>query len=269
MSTYRTEGIILRRSDFGEANLLLQIYTRDLGKIEIVGKSARKAQGKLKGHLEPFLYCDFVIVHGRKMDVVANSFILENFLRMRNDIEAVFAAAIIVEVANRMILDGYKDERIFYLLLESLRFIDGLSGESRKNLCLLILFFEINLLSLSGFAPHLDKCVFCGEKLKEGGNYFSNSLGGVMDGSCAKKCPDVIPVSDETIKLLKFIRTEKNAEISYEERVRNKLAEIEKISVKSEVLLKSVVLMRNFIEFNLDQKINSLDVFFNFIREKI
>lgn len=269
MATYRAQGIILRRSNFGEANLLLHIYSKELGKIEAVGRSARKAQGKLKGHLEPFLHCDFTIVHGRKMDIVANSSIVDNFLNLRTDLDYIMAASVIAETADRMTVEGYRDERLYYLLLESFRFLDE-NSKDRKSLWLLVLFFQINILSLSGFSPHMGDCVFCAEKLAAGKNYFSRSLGGVLDEQCARKCPDARRIDDDMIRLIKFLQVAGEEDYEgYVEKVRATLQGILKINVKGAVIANDIFLMKDFIGFNLDEKIKSLDIFCSFSREGI
>jgi DNA repair protein RecO (recombination protein O) len=267
MSTYRTEGIILRRSNFGEANLLLQIYTKEHGKVEASARSARKPTGKLKGLLEPFLYADFMIVHGKRMDTVAGSFVLESFLSLRRHLGAILAASTVADMANRMTLTGVKDERLFQLLLRCFRFLDGVGEEEKRCLSLLVLFSELNLLSVGGFTPHMGRCVFCAEKVKAGNNYFSNSLGGVLDGACARKCPDAVPVDDNTIRLLRFLQLEKEDAGSYAQEIDAKLRSMRKLNVEGETLSRSIQLLRNFIEFNLDQRIGSLDIFCNFARE--
>ena len=268
MSTYRTEGIILRRSDFGEANLLLHIFTRNFGKIEAVGKSARKAKGKLKGHLEPFLYSDFVLVQGKKMDTVAGSFVLNPLLGLRSSFDPILTASVIAEIADRMTIEGYHDERVFELLLSSLVFLDKSAASNKKLLWLLILFFEVNFLSLSGFAPQADRCVFCGEKMMPGKNYFSFCLGGVLDAVCAAKIPDAIFVDDDAIKLLRFMAIDSSIG-DYRKAIADKLADLPKLKAGSEAIFHSALLMKNFIEFNIDRKINSFETFLNFAREKI
>ena len=52
--TLRVEGIILQRSDWGEADRLITIYTRELGKIRSIAKGVRKPRSRKAGHLEPF-----------------------------------------------------------------------------------------------------------------------------------------------------------------------------------------------------------------------
>jgi DNA repair protein RecO (recombination protein O) len=266
MSTYKTEGIILRRSNFGEANLILHIYTKDFGKIEVVARSARKEQGKLKGHLEPFLYCDFVIVNGRKMDTVANSFILESFLYLRENMEKALPAFSVLEIADKMTIEDYRDERVFYLLKKSLIFLNDNSKKDYVSNLLLVLFFEINFLSLSGFRPHMEKCVFCGDKIIPGENRFSFSLGGALHSRCFDKCPDAISLSDESIKLIKFLEMKEVGAESYEKEIDKKLVHLSKIKVRNDLVFRDIFLLRDFIAFNLDKKINSFDVLYNFAR---
>lgn len=268
MSTYKTEGIILRRSNFGEANLILHIYTRDFGKIEVVARSARKAQGKLKGHLEPFLYCDFVIVHGRKMDTVANSFILDGFLDLRSRTEKTFPGFSILEIADKMTIEGYRDGRVFLLLKKSLSFLNEDLSQSSTGKLLLVLFFEINFLTLSGFRPNVEKCVFCGEKIVPGKNKFSFSLGGALHSYCANKCPDAILIQDDAIKLLKFLEMKEVALSDFEKEIDKKLLRLSKLQVKDDLVFRDIFLLRDFIVFNLDKKVNSFDALYNFARRE-
>ncbi len=268
MSTYRTQGIILRRSDFGETNLSVRIYTRDFGKTQAVGKSARKAKGKLKGHLEPFLCADFNLVHGKKTDTVANSFVLDPFLTLRRSFDRIMAASVMAEIADRMTLEGYHDRRVFDLLRSSFVFLDR-EPEDRQSLWwLLILFFEVNLLSLSGFSPQSDKCVFCGEKIYAGKNYFSFSLGGVLDTACAARIPDAVHVSDEAIKLMRFLVVDRDSP-DYGKAVSDKLAELSRIKAEYGAIFRAALLMKNFIEFNIDRQVNSFETYLRFAREKI
>ncbi|MFN2162508.1 MAG: DNA repair protein RecO, partial [Candidatus Promineifilaceae bacterium] len=53
--TYRTEAIVLKRSDFGEADRLLTLYSKEFGKIRAIAKGARKPQSRKTGHVELFM----------------------------------------------------------------------------------------------------------------------------------------------------------------------------------------------------------------------
>lgn len=254
----------MRRSNFGEANLLLTIYTKEFGKIEAVARSARKAQGKLKGHLEPFLCCDFLIAHGRKIDTITNSFITENFLSLRNDFHKALFASTFLEVVDRMTIEGYRDERFFVFLKEVLGFVDKDKTNDLTLYAVLILFLEINLLAISGFRPHMDNCVFCGEKILPGKNKFSFSLGGALHDCCSGKCPDATFLDDDSVRLIRFMEIDNLDASDYKKRLERKLSEIKRLKVEKKLVFRSIFLFSDFIAFNLDKKINSFEVVYNF-----
>ncbi|MCK5084912.1 MAG: DNA repair protein RecO [Candidatus Pacebacteria bacterium] len=220
MSTYKTEGIIIKRNNFLESSLILNIWTKDYGKVEAVARSARKAKGKLKGHLELFLDTELILAHGKNLDTITSSLATESFLNLRDDLEFSFAAYYILELVDRLTAEGHQDEKIFCLLKEVLLFLDdivkdlSLQGAERQSnpvttckefnygiasslnypldnftprndLNLLILLFQTNLLNLTGFSPELNKCVLCGEPIKAGKNYFDFSRGGVLGSECS------------------------------------------------------------------------------------
>ena len=106
MSTYKTEGIIIKREYFGEASLALDVYTREYGKMRAVARSARKAGGKLKGHLELFLNVEMMLARGRNIDTIASSVTAENFPRVRSDLKLSSAAYLMIELADKFTADG-------------------------------------------------------------------------------------------------------------------------------------------------------------------
>jgi len=70
---YKTQGIIIKNSNLGEVDRLITVYTNDFGKLVIKGKSVRKNQAKLKGHLELFLYSHLMIAPGRGFDIITGA----------------------------------------------------------------------------------------------------------------------------------------------------------------------------------------------------
>jgi DNA repair protein RecO len=214
------------------------------------------------------LYADFTLVRGKKMDTVAGSFVLDPFLTLRGSFERVLSASVIAEITDRMTVENYRDERVFQLLQESFTFLDRMP-EAEKLFWLLILFFEVNFLSLSGFAPQAERCVFCLEKMPPGNNFFSFSLGGVLDSLCAGRIPDAVRVEDDVIRLLRFLTIDGEGQGEYVAKVREKLDALSKVNVKSEALFRAAILMKNFIEFNIDRPINAFETYLNFARERI
>ena len=131
MSTYKTEGIIIKRNNFLESSLILDIYTKDYGKIEAVARSARKAKGKLKGHLELFLWTELILARGKSIDTITSSLTIESFSNLRNNLKLSYGAYYILELVDKMTAEGNRDERIFCLLKKSLLFLDKLASDDK------------------------------------------------------------------------------------------------------------------------------------------
>ena len=62
---YLTEGIILKKRDFGEADRLFWIYTEKFGMIMASAKGVRLEKSKLRGNLDVFTFGDFAIISSK------------------------------------------------------------------------------------------------------------------------------------------------------------------------------------------------------------
>lgn len=76
---YTSEGIILKRTPFGEANILLHILTEDLGLIIASAQSARVSKSKLRGALQEYAHVSVSCVKGKNGWKVTNVAQKENF----------------------------------------------------------------------------------------------------------------------------------------------------------------------------------------------
>ncbi|HEU4830668.1 MAG TPA: DNA repair protein RecO, partial [Candidatus Saccharimonadales bacterium] len=64
MKTYRTRAIVLRRTNYGEADRILQLLTPE-GKRSVMARGVRREKSKLAGGIELFAVCDVVIGEGK------------------------------------------------------------------------------------------------------------------------------------------------------------------------------------------------------------
>ena len=69
---YTTDGIILKRMPFGEANILLHILTADLGLIMASARSARLSASKLRPGLQEYAYVSLSCIKGKNGWKVTN-----------------------------------------------------------------------------------------------------------------------------------------------------------------------------------------------------
>lgn len=207
MSTYYTEGIILKHRDFGEADKIITIYTKEHGKIEALAKGSRKIASKLSGSLEPFFYVSLMLARGRNMDKIAASEVIESFYQLREDLSKINLASYIVDLLDRLTKVHHKDIGIFSLLNQTLLFLkmkDKLEDELAKKIKL---FFSWRLLSLLGFQPAIFDCASCHTRISPEKIFFSFKKGGLVCQSCASSLAitDKSHISANAIKILRAI----------------------------------------------------------------
>lgn len=193
--TYKTKGIILKRSNFGEADRILTIFSDRFGKIRALAKGTRKQSSKLAGNLEPFCLANFVLAEGRNFDIVTEAEIINCFFKMRNDLTSVNSTYYLAEVIDKMTEDRQVHEDLFNLFYKTLERINFLPEK------IVLAYFEINLLSILGFQPELFKCQNCGQKISAGGNFFDFGEGGLRCKGCSQSG---LKISDEAIKVLRL-----------------------------------------------------------------
>ena len=89
---YRTEAIILRRQDFGEADRLLTLYTPGLGKRRVLAKGVRKPTSRKAGHVELFTHSRLLIAKGKSLDIVTQAETTNSFLQVWGELARVSCA---------------------------------------------------------------------------------------------------------------------------------------------------------------------------------
>jgi DNA repair protein RecO (recombination protein O) len=200
--TYRTEAIVLRRRDFGEADRLLTLFSREYGKIRAIAKGARKPQSRKTGHVELFMRTRFLIAQGRNLDIVTQAEMVEGYNRLRDDLVRTTYASYAVELLDRFTAEEDRNAQLYDLLSDTLRWL-----ARSNNLLLAARYYELHLLSLLGYRPQLFQCVNCGESIEEQDQYFSAELGGLLCPNCRQVDVKARPISAPAVKVLRFLQS--------------------------------------------------------------
>lgn len=224
MANYKVKGIILKRSNFGEADRILTIFTDRLGKIKAIGKGIRKQMSRSGGHLEPFCLSSLVVAEGKNLDIITEAQTIECFFVLRSNLDSTQLSYYITEAIDRLTVEHEKHAEVYELLVEVLKNIDF-----RKNL--LLSYFEINLLSYLGFRPELEHCLVCQEN-KAQKFCFDNIHGGIVCEDCSK---NGLKITLNGIKLLRLF-------------LKNNLKGLEKIKIPD----KNAVELRKICESYID-----------------
>lgn len=147
MPSYKTEGVILKRLNYGEADRILTIYTKYRGKIRAIAKGVRKITSRKGGNVELFNHCVLFLAEGKNLDIVTEAQVVNSFSRLSDDLEKTAAAFYLVELIDQLTPDGQINRQVFDLLVGAL---DKLRAR-RSELGAITQDFEVDLLRLLGF----------------------------------------------------------------------------------------------------------------------
>lgn len=201
---YKTEAIVLRSMDLGEADRVLTVLTPRLGKLRIIAKGIRRPRSRLGGGLEPFSDVHLVLAIGRTFDVVTQIALEDPHLGLRNDLHSTAAAWYLVELADRFCEGSADSHDAFVLLAQGLAALDAAPEEVSREL--IARWFELHLLEAMGFRPELSQCLECGAEIGPEGNAFSPVAGGVLGPECVHAALNARPIDAETLKVLRHLQ---------------------------------------------------------------
>jgi DNA repair protein RecO (recombination protein O) len=201
---YRTQGLIFKKEDRAEADQLLSIFTKDFGKLEILGKGIRRISSKLRSAVEIFYLSETEFIQGKTYKTLIDAILIEKFQNLRKDLKRLSIAYKISEDLDNLIRGEEPDERIWSLLNETFQ---RLNAPNLKPLTynLTYYYFLWNLISALGYKPELSNCPICQKKLRPGKLYFSEKEGGVVCQNCVKKIKSANLVKPEIVKILRII----------------------------------------------------------------
>ena len=199
---YRTEAIVLRRTDFGEADRLLTVFTPGRGKIRLVAKGARKLTSRKSGHVELFSHGQFMVAVGRELDILTQAETLEPFLPLREDLLRTTYAYYVAELADAFTAERDENGPLFRLLIDAFGWL-CVAGD----LALAARYYELHLLGLVGYQPQLFACVGCRNQLEPEASYLSAADGGVLCPRCGSDWIGATELSVNALKVLRFLQT--------------------------------------------------------------
>src|SRR6266536_2722332 len=186
--TYKTQAVVLRSIRFGEADRVLHLYTLDRGRIGAVAKGVRKTKSRFGARLEPLSHVELILHQGSgELQTVTGVDLVHSHDAARADYYRLSIGLIGAEAMLRLFSEQEKNERAFTALT---RFLDVLDGAphlvERPALDPLALSFQLKLLWLSGYLPHLTSCAECGATDAPLVGYSPRAGGAVCRGCAAR-----------------------------------------------------------------------------------
>lgn len=235
---HRTEGIVLKSTPFGEADLIVIFLTLDFGLLKTFAKSPRKTKSRFGSSLEPLTHSkiSFWGKEDANLPRLTQSDIIQPFQSIRNTMNCFLRVSEIIELTLNFLPEREVNKKAFSLLLNTLKRI-----EKDCNRTLSIIQYKIRFLDLMGYAPRLDGCARCGKF----GYSFYMSQGSIICESCAKGMDAPIKLSPGAVKL-------------YESLSKWDLSKIDRIMPSQALLSGLSSMMDNHIKYTLTKPLKSM-----------
>ena len=196
----KTEAIVLGQHDFGEADKVVTLYTKEFGKLKAVAKGVRRIKCKFGSSMEPFSHNHLMLYMQRKRElyVVTGSRIIRTHKELRENFDSFITGSYVVELVNKLTEPEEPNRRLFSLILETFQQIP------RQDRDIIIAIFVTKFLTNAGYKLNLEKCVFCEKPtpLTEQ-KKLSIQHGGVVCSKCQSRDLQAMVVSSLALKYLR------------------------------------------------------------------
>lgn len=200
MAIRRAEAIILRGRDYGESDRLITFFTRKQGQLTGIAKGARRSKKRFVHTLEPLSHVVITYADRSTSGLVRiDASELKNaHTVLRNDIARLGYASLSCEMVLEISPERQANPPLYTLLSQYLEQLEHEAAPENSSLL-----FQIRMLGLSGYAPSLQGCVRCGQKLAAEEHWFFSILQGGLFCPAHQQGRDLYPVSLGTVMLLR------------------------------------------------------------------
>lgn len=148
MRTYKIEGIVLKRRNLGEADRILTVLSKELGKISIRAPGVRRIPSRRSAHVELLNFSKLTLYRSSRsfMPLLTEAQTLEDFSSIKDNLQKIGYAYYLCELINGLCPDNQENRSVFFHLKSTLFALNQTSDAYA-----LVKRFEKNLLSTLGF----------------------------------------------------------------------------------------------------------------------
>jgi DNA repair protein RecO (recombination protein O) len=183
--TYKADAVVLRSLRFGEADRVLHLYTAERGRVNAIAKGVRKTTSRFGARLEPLTRAQLLLHEGRgELHTVSGADIVSAHASVRAAPYALAVAQIGSEAVLKLFPEPEPHPRVFEGFMRFLDLLEQGVQAAPDPICDAAgLGFQLKLLALAGYLPHLASCAGCGSDAALVG--YSAAAGGAVCGPCA------------------------------------------------------------------------------------
>lgn len=154
----KTQGLVLRITDYNDTDAFLTILTRDYGKLTVKARGLRRKRSPLIAACQLLSYGEFTLFEYRGAYVINEASVVEAFRNLRADLEKLSMGSYFAQAAELISQEDCPSPELLSLVLNSLYALDKL----KLSEVLVKFVFELRAACIAGYTPDLSGCYICG-----------------------------------------------------------------------------------------------------------
>lgn len=241
MGNVNVRGIVIKQTNYGEADRMLTIFTAEYGIIKAAARGVRRMKSRRSAAAQFLCYCEFeMYMAGNEVANINNINVVDAFFPACENIEILSLFTYISDIVTAGLGYSNPDERILKLFLNTLYkcTYKNFNPYMAKSV------FELRFMAYIGFIPILGKCAFCEN---ENIAYFDYGSG-VMCENCHTQQKKGMKISQAVYHAVCYI-------LASEEK------KMFSFAVSNEIMKELGNLSEKYVEIHLDRKFSSLQYF--------
>ena len=219
----RGKGIVISKKDIEEADRYITIFMEDYGKVSTVIKGIRKSKKRDKTAVDILSLTDFQFYKKNDSLIISNFSTIKDYIGIKSDIDKINITFYIFSILNQILVENGRNRKIYEVLEKTLNYLD-LSNDERKNY-LLILYFLYIIIKEEGISIENNNDM---EELQ-------------VEVQTQRK----VEIDDNVKKILQYLFKDNLKVVINDEKY------------KIDYIKKAILVLENYINFNLDTNINA------------
>ena len=219
----RGKGIIIAKKDIEEADRYITIFMEDYGKVSTVIKGIRKSKKRDKTAVDTLSLTDFQFYKKNDSLIISNFSTIKDYIGIKSDIDKINIAFYIFSILNQILVENGRNRKIYEILEKTLDYLNS-SNDERKNYLLILYFLYIII--------------------KEEGIFVEDGTN-IEEFQIEVQAKRKVEIGEDIKKILQYLFEDNLKVVINDEKY------------KIDYIKKAILVLENYINFNLDTNINA------------
>ena len=177
MALYAAEGIVLGTRNWGEADKVMTVFTREQGLLRAAAFGCRRPRSPLAGAMQMFVHADLQIAEGTRLETIKTAVVRAHHAKISLDLTALAYATFAAEVIREFLPEGVSDEAFFDRLTHIL------TAFETRNPRVTALAAVLQTLAAAGLQQNYERCLHCGAPIAGDASFLARE-GGTLCTDC-------------------------------------------------------------------------------------